>query len=55
MTFLNSILKNSKKHDYPFAHWEYSDALSEESINEIINVLCDIFKHLDNFQYLFLI
>ena len=37
MTFLNSILKNSKKHDYPFAHWEYSDALSEESINEIIN------------------
>ena len=46
MTFLNSILKNSKKHDYPFAHWEYSDALSEESINEIINAdIPDVSKH----------
>ena len=46
MIFLNSILKNSKKHDYPFAHWEYSDALSEESINEIINAdIPDVSKH----------
>ena len=46
MTFLNSILKNSKKYDYPFSHWEYSDALSEESINEIINAdIPDVSKH----------
>ena len=46
MTFLNSILKNSKKHDYPFAHWEYNDALTDESINEIINAdIPDVSKH----------
>ena len=36
MTFLNSILNQSKKHDFPFDHWEYNDALSEEAINEIL-------------------
>ena len=36
MSFLNSIKNNSTKHDIPFDHWEYSDALTEESIEEII-------------------
>ena len=37
MTFLNSILNESKKHDFPFEHWEYNRALSEGAIKEIIN------------------
>ena len=46
MTFLNSILKNSKKHEYPFDHWEYDNALSEEAINEIMNAdIPDVSKH----------
>ena len=35
MTFLNSILNNSKKYEFPFDHWEYNNALSNESIEEI--------------------
>ena len=35
MIFLNSILKNSKKYVFPFNHWEYNNALSEEAIKEI--------------------
>ena len=37
MTFLNSILNKSKKSDTPFEHWEYNDALSEETLQEIIS------------------
>ena len=36
MSFLNSIKKNSTKHEIPFDHWEYTGALSEGSIEEII-------------------
>ncbi len=36
MSFLNSIKNNSTKHEIPFDHWEYSHALTEESIQEII-------------------
>ena len=36
MSFLNSIKNNSTKYEIPFDHWEYSDALSEGSIEEII-------------------
>ena len=28
MSFLNSIQTQSKKHDFPFDHWEYHNALS---------------------------
>ena len=35
MTFLNSILNNSKEHNDPFQHWEYNDALTKGSIEEI--------------------
>ena len=35
MTFLNSILNHSKEHSHPFKHWELSEPLTEETINEI--------------------
>ena len=46
MTFLNSILKKSKKYDFPFDHWEFENALNDESINEIIRAdVPDVSKH----------
>ena len=46
MTFLNSILNKSQKHDYPFDHWEYNDALTGETIQEIIRAdIPDVSKH----------
>ena len=36
MSFLNSIQNQSEKHNFPFDHWEYNNALSEEAIEEII-------------------
>ena len=35
MTFLNSILKNSKEYYEPFKHWEIDKPLSENEIQEI--------------------
>ena len=37
MTFLNSILNNSKEHKNPFRHWELNEPLSKEAISEIIS------------------
>ena len=46
MSFLNSILSKSKKHEFPFNHWEYSDALTEEAIEEIVKAdIPDVSKH----------
>ena len=46
MNFLNSILKQSKKHEFPFDHWEYDNALTDEQIKEIINTdIPDVRKH----------
>ena len=51
MTFLNSILNNSKKYESPFNHWEYNNALSEETIKEIENAdIPDISKHNLNYD-----
>ena len=36
MTFLNSILNNSKEHNDPFKHWELNKPLSKDMIQEII-------------------
>ena len=36
MTFLNSILNNSKEESFPFKHWELNKPLSDEAIQEII-------------------
>ena len=41
MSFLNSILSNSKKFDDPFTHWELNEPLTEGSINEIIRAEID--------------
>ena len=46
MTFLNSILNNAKKHETPFDHWEYNNALSEEAIQEIVGAdVPDVSRH----------
>jgi len=46
MTFLNSILSNSKEHNDPFKHWEYNDALTSGVIEEIIKAdIPDVSKH----------
>ena len=46
MTFLNAILKQSKKHNFPFMHWEYRNALSTEAIQEVIRAdVPDVSKH----------
>ena len=46
MSFLNSIKNLSNKHENPFAHWEYKDALSDDAIEEIINAdIPDVSKH----------
>ena len=50
MTFLNSILNESKKHSSPFDHWEYNNPLTKESVQEIIKVdIPDMTKH--NWKY----
>ena len=36
MSFITSILNNSKKFDQPFTHWELNNPLTEEAIQEII-------------------
>ena len=46
MTFLNSILNESKKHEFPFDHWEYNNPLTEGAIEEIIKAdIPDVSKH----------
>ena len=46
MTFLNSIINQSKKYEFPFNHWEYNNALDDEAIKEIINTdIPDVSKH----------
>ena len=37
MSFLNSVLNNSKKFDKPFIHWELNKPLTEGVIEEIAN------------------
>jgi len=50
MSFLNSIQNQSEKHVFPFVHWEYNNALTNEAIEEIINAdIPDVSKH--NLKY----
>ena len=37
MSFLNSVLNQSKKYEEPFSHWELNQPLTEEQVKEIIN------------------
>ena len=51
MSFLNSIKNNSKQHHFPFDHWEYSDALSDAAIDEIVKAeIPDVSKHNLNYD-----
>ncbi len=46
MSFLNSVLNNSKKFDKPFIHWELNKPLTDDVIEEIENVdITDPTKH----------
>ena len=37
MSFLNSVINQSKKYEDPFPHWELNKPLTEQQINEITN------------------
>ena len=37
MSFLNSVLNQSKKYEEPFPHWELNQPLTEEQVKEIVN------------------
>ena len=51
MSFLNSIQSQSKKHEFPFDHWEYNNALSDGAIEEIIKAdIPDVSKHNLNYD-----
>ena len=51
MTFLNSILNQSKKHEFPFDHWEYDNALTDDAIEEILKAdIPDVSKHNLNYD-----
>ena len=46
MTFLNSLLNQSKKYEIPFMHWEYNNPLNKDTIEEIIRAdIPDVSKH----------
>ena len=46
MTFLKSILNNSKEDNVPFKHWELNEPLSNEAIQEILKAdITDISSH----------
>jgi len=51
MSFLNSIKDKSKKHEFPFDHWEYTNALTNEAIEEITKAdIPDVSKHNLNYD-----
>ena len=51
MSFLNSIINDSKKFDNPFEHWELNKPLKDNQVNEIINAdISDPAKHNLNYD-----
>ena len=51
MSFLHSIQSKSKKHEFPFDHWEYDNALTDEAIKEITTAdIPDVSKHNLNYD-----
>ena len=51
MSFLNSIQNESKKYEFPFIHYEYRNALTEDAIKEIIKAdIADVSKHNLNYD-----
>ena len=41
MSFLNSVLNQSKKYEEPFQHWELNQPLTEEQIKEVVKADID--------------
>ena len=51
MSFLNSIQTQSKKHNFPFDHWEYHNVLTDGAIEEIVKAdIPDVSKHNLNYD-----
>jgi len=51
MSYLNSILNDSKKFDSPFVHWELNKPLTDVQINEILHAdISDPTKHNLNYD-----
>ena len=51
MSFLNSIINQSKKHEFPFDHYEYHNALTDSAIEEIVKAdIPDVSKHNLNYD-----
>ena len=51
MSLLDSIKNQSKKHEFPFDHWEYNNSLSDGAIEEIIKAdIPDVSKHNLNYD-----
>ena len=51
MSFLNSVLNQSKKYENPFRHWELNKPLTEQQIDEIINAdIADPVEHNLNYD-----
>ena len=51
MSFLSSIQNHSKKYEFPFNHWEYKNALTQEAIDEIIKAdIPDVSKYNLNYD-----
>ena len=51
MSFLNSIQNKSKKHIFPFEHYEYYNALTDSAIEEIVKAdIPDVSKHNLNYD-----
>ena len=51
MSFLNSIINQSKKHEFPFDHYEYRNALTDSAIEEVIRAdIPDLSKHNLNYD-----
>ena len=51
MSFLNSIQNQSQKHEFPFEHYEYYNALTDAAIEEIVKAdIPDVSKHNLNYD-----
>ena len=45
MSFLNSVLNNSRKFEDPFSHWELNEPLTNDQIEEITSKIKKILKN----------
>ena len=53
MSFLNSVINNSKKFDDPFVHWELNKPLTEEQINANVKLIYYLTQKYPSIEFLF--